>query len=174
MSRQYLNERWCSRCNKKTPTPYLKDNYRLLSVDDATGEDRTGLTVIDIGCGNGRNSRFMDAKRHTVYACDMVGNYGCQLTLGSDVLPLADSSIDIILANYVFMFLSNKELSQVVSELKRVSRPGCRIIVELYPAKDSKTPDAESSRKLRDRLLRLLGWTVIRKSKDRFIARNEK
>ena len=53
MSRKYLNDKYCVRCNRKDVCPYLRDNYDLVV------RGREKIKVLDIGCGNGRNSEFM-------------------------------------------------------------------------------------------------------------------
>jgi len=173
MSRKYLNERWCVRCGREGPTPYLRDNWELFGV---ASSQEPSKAVLDIGCGNGRNTKFMQAQGFTnTAALDMVGDYGHKVVLGQETLPLLDNSVDIILANYIFMFLDIQEREQLVSELQRVARPGCHIMVELYPAKDSEASTKETMIALRDELLVALNsgqqWAVVRKTQERFIGR---
>jgi len=175
MSRKYLNEKWCVRCGRTGPTPYLKQHYRKLvhnPHDFMMGFSESDLRVLDLGCGNGRNTEFMKEQGYTnVAALDMVGDYGCAVPLGKGRLPVFDSTADIVLANFVFMFLNQKERKQLIREIKRVARSGCTIMVELYPAKDSFAPTDEACVELLDELFDQLNWTKILKSKYRFIAK---
>jgi len=78
MSRKYLNDRWCIRCGRKTPTPYLAKVLKLFS--------KKGM-VLDIGCGNGRNSVFMTDQGYNVKSIDMANDFGNKIILGKDTLP---------------------------------------------------------------------------------------
>ena len=170
MSRKYVNEKWCVRCGRKTPCPYLKKNIKLLN----------GKTVVDIGCGNGRNSVYMKDLGYDVVAIDMAvedalkgGINAHSVVLGHDKLPLNKGYADIILANYIFMFLDMGELSCILSEIQRISHVGTKLVVELYPAKDSYCKDNNQCEKLLNFIILQLSeksWKCIRKSKDRFIV----
>jgi SAM-dependent methyltransferase len=167
MSRKYLNDRWCVRCGKKTCCPYLRDNYEKLFDGKSPSECR----VVDIGCGNGRNSEFMKSKGCHVVSVDMADDYGEKMILGEDPLPVKDHSIDIILANYVLMFLNAKERNQVIREIKRVASENCMIILELYPAKDSFAKNDEEMAKMQEQIFKKIGWEKIRYRKGKFIAK---
>ena len=174
MSRKYVNEKWCVRCGRKTPCPYLKKNIKLLD----------GKTVVDIGCGNGRNSVYMKNLGYDVVAIDMAvedaiksGIDAHGVVLGHDKLPVNKGYADIILANYILMFLDMGEIGCVLKEIQRISHKGTKLMVELYPAKDSYCKDAEQCKSFLDFIALQLsgkGWKCIRKSKDRFIAEKEK
>jgi hypothetical protein len=163
MSRKYLNGKWCVRCGKKTPTPYLEKNWELLGHEKGT--------IVDIGCGNGRNTVFMQNKGFACTPLDMADDFGNTISLGKEKFPLDGKSIDIFLANYVLMFLSKKERNQVASEIKRTAKDGSTIMVELYPALDSNAPSEEKMVKLQKEFFDKLGCTKIRYSKGKFIAR---
>ena len=121
------------------------------------------LAVLDIGCGNGRNTRYMRSLGCTnIVAFDMAGDVGHPFTLGKRPLPLFKASVDVILANYVLMFLSKDERTQVIRDIQRVARLDCRIVVELYPAKDSFTPTRDAVSKLLHELRWRLDWRVLR------------
>jgi SAM-dependent methyltransferase len=170
MTRKYVNDRWCVRCGKTDPTPYLRDNIKLL----LNKRDPESLKAVDIGCGNGRCSIFLKQKGvKDVTSVDMAGDFGTQAVLGEDPLPVADASADIILANYILMFLDNKEVDCVVQEIERIAKPGCFLMLELYPAKDSHLDTNEKSRAFQKELFDRLGWKKHRYSQERFIVQRE-
>jgi SAM-dependent methyltransferase len=154
------------RCGRSTPCPYLKKNIQLLGDSNKV--------VMDLGCGNGRNTKYLRLLGFNVIPVDMVDDFGSACNLGLDPLPAKDASVDIILANYMFMFLSQKERKQLIQEIKRISKIDCLIMVELYAAKDSETPTKESSLKLQKDIFNALAWEKVRYSQERFIARRIK
>jgi predicted SAM-dependent methyltransferase len=126
--------------------------------------------VVDIGCGNGRNSKFMLRQGCIVTPLDMVNDYGVKTILGKEKLPVQTNNADIILCNYLMMFLNKKERRMVIKEIQRVSKKGCKIMLELYPAKDSETKNEKEMLELQEELFTMLGWKKIKYSKGRFIA----
>jgi len=171
MTRRYMNERWCVRCSRNKPTPYLEKHWRKLIPPSVKDPEKVG--IIDIGCGNGRNTEFFHKQGyHNTVAFDMVRDYGYKLILGEESFPVLNNSVTVILANYVFMFLDKTERKTVIKDLKRIAAPGCTIMVELYPAKDSFTPDIKKCEQLQKEIFKALGWEKILYSKHRFIAKN--
>jgi len=169
MSRKYLNDRFCIRCGRMSPTPYLRKNIDLFKNEEYWKRK----VVVDIGCGNGRNTVFMRKQGfRNVIAMDMAADFGEEVVLGHQRLPVSDDTADVILANYLFMFLDAQERDQLIHELKRIARPGCYLMVELYPAKCSETPTREESARLQQELFEAFSWAKVRYSQDRFIARN--
>ena len=154
MTRKYLNDRWCVRCGRTGPTPYLKKVVKLLP--------KSGR-VLDIGCGNGRNSHYMKSLGYDVVSVDMANDFGERIILGHD--PLPDGPFDVILSNYVLMFLSKIERSQVNREVEKVAGVGCIMVVEMYPAKDAHEYDFEAM----FGVWLAKGWVKLRKSKERCV-----
>jgi len=170
-------DRWCVRCGRNGPTPYIRKNIGLLADPDISDK---AIGILDVGCGNGRNSEFLRGLGFwNIMALDMHPTYknaircGTEgIVLGQSELPVSSGVVDLIVATYVMMFLSRSERKQLLSELSRAAKIGCRMVVELYPAKDSETPSAEAVAKLQNELKKSLKlqWDVLKESKDRFIA----
>lgn len=171
MSRQYMNSKWCVRCGRQTPTPYLRDNVKLLAPPSQ------GAWCVDVGCGNGRNSVWAEGLGYTVTGLDMApkscATHGEALfNLGTQSFPFAVGSVELFLCNYVFMFCNKKEREQIIHEIHRTAESKAKLVIELYPAKDSETKTDAACTKLRDALIREFtkrAWTVLRKSKHRCI-----
>jgi hypothetical protein len=156
VTRTYMNDRWCVRCNRDLPTPYLVKNQNFVY--------RHGI-VADLGCGNGRNSLFLKGLGFNVEPIDMVGDYGRPCVIGSEPLPFKDGAVSTFLLNYTLMFLNPDERKFLYSEIKRTGHQYCNAIVELYPAKDSFTPDKRSMWKLMSEIEESLPFVVMRRSK---------
>lgn len=162
-----MNDRWCVRCGRTVPCPYLKNNIKHLPKAEGNP------LIVDIGCGNGRNSEYLKSIGYdNVHSFDMVGDYGTKITLGKEIIPVMVGSTSVILSNYVLMFLSDRERDHVIQEIKRIAKRGCVVMVELYPAKDSKFDTKEKIIKLQKEVFDSLGWKKIKYSQERFIATN--
>lgn len=170
MSRKYMNERWCVRCGRCSPSPYLKKNLPILLNESNCDKNKTAI-IVDIGCGNGRNSEHVKKNGHIAIPLDMANDYGEKIILGKQKFPIIGKHADIILCNYSLMFLDHKERKQVIAEIKRISGKGCTIMVELYPAKDSYAKTEDEMIKMQKEIFDSLGWEKIRYSKGKFIAR---
>ncbi len=172
-----MEKRKSVRLNSKSPSPYLKDQIKtLLGPEVVKGKKVPGdLTVADLGCGAGRNSIYMMDQGCRVVSFDMKDDYGVECLLGVDKIPLADKSCDIILINYLLMFLSFTEIEQLMGEVNRIAKPGCRLMVEMYAAKTSKMPDDKSIEVGMSFVESLMGnWQMIEDKDDcRFIAVKE-
>lgn len=169
MSRQYLNNKYCIRCGRTDPTPYLRKYAYLF-----THKDYKDQRVVDIGCGNGRNSNYMKELGFTdIHSMDMKPDYGVAMHLGKDVLPIEDNTAKIILANYIFMFLDKKELLQLLREIKRIAAPEAYLMVELYAAKDSSCPTPQKLEEYRQLITNTINWAKIRYAKEHMIFMNK-
>lgn len=152
-----MNGRWCVRCGKDVPTPYLKKNTKLFPEKGK---------VLDVGCGNGRNSRYMMSLGYKVDPIDMATDFGIKCILGED--PLPDKKYDILLANYILMFLDEGARLKVMEEMNSRAKENSILMIEMYPAKDAYTYNFDS---MVDYFLSK-GWEKVRKSKDRCVLKN--
>jgi len=153
-----MNNRWCVRCGKKSPTPYLKKNIKLFPKKGK---------VLDIGCGNGRNSRYMLDQGYRVDSIDMAGDFGIKCVLGED--PLPNKKYDILLANYILMFLDEGMRFKVMAEMISRAKKNSILMIEMYPAKDAYEYNFDS---MVDYFLDR-NWNKVRKSKDKCVLKND-
>lgn len=156
MTRKYLNDRWCVRCGRDMPTPYLVANLKHLPEFGR---------VLDIGCGNGRNSQYLKSLGYEVDSIDMAGDFGIKTILGHDDLP--NNKYDVILANYVLMFLNSEERAKVMNDILDRAAKNCVLMIEMYAAKDAHPFDFNE---IMSFFLKN-GWMKVRKSKERCILR---
>jgi SAM-dependent methyltransferase len=101
--------------------------------------------VIDVGCGEGRQSRMLQEAGWTVTACDPVaafidaardaGSAGTYHRVPAHDLPVPASAYDLVLAYNMLMDLA--EPAAAVTEMARVLAPGGRLIVSVvHPLAD--------------------------------------
>ena len=155
------------RCSSKVPTPYLRRHWRLLVPHIGS---RIPL-ALDLGCGNGRNTWFLRKQGFAVVPLDKEWGMHGRCVLGADALPVRDAVADAVIANYLFMFLDRAECAHLCSEIRRVGRPGCRVMVELYPSLRSYTPTEPEMLRLQDALLQMLcPCSCLRHSRGRFVV----
>jgi len=181
MTLKYLNERYCARCHRDKATPYLRDNIKILKEPTGRGQHGNTLAyhtkmVLDLGCGNMRNTNFMRKQGFDyVMPMDMApGEDGLDVILGKDAIPCVPGSADIILANYIFMFLNQNERKQLCREINLVAAPGCTLVMELYASKHSFAKTVEETEKMKKQLMRKFkGWELLRSPKERFIMRKK-
>ena len=101
----------------------------------------------------------------------MVADYkhGIATELGEEPLPTKVPA-NIILCNYLLMFLDEKERRRVIKDIKRIAAPNCKVIVQLYPAKDSYAKTKEEMIKMQREIFDALKWTKIKYSQEGFVA----
>lgn len=115
------------------PTPYLKQWARKLP------QVRDGSLVVDLACGVGRNSEFMRRFNCVVTALDMEPDYARAIGWNAgDPIPRASGSVDLVLCQYLLMFLADQEIALVLDEVNRVTRPGGALLVELQTVKSGR------------------------------------
>ena len=134
------------RCNRATPSPFV--SYVI------SAQHTGNRLALDLGCGNGRNSRYLADKGFRVRAFDKFADqYGEELDLGRQVLPVGSKTASLVLCSYLLMFLTPAERQWLYGEIGRTAADRCMLLVELYAAKQSWCPDAESLAMLRFELL---------------------
>ena len=141
------------------PTPYLEKYLPQLAISKA------GL-VIDLGCGNLRNSLYAKSLGfEKLMPMDKTGDFGLKIDLGTEKLPLKSNSVSLVLCNYLLQFMSPKERKHICQEINRVATDNCHLIVELYQTGNGYKYNTKTI------MGYLKNWQAIHITKDRFILR---
>lgn len=186
-----------TRCHTRKPSPYLKkvwpmfvedafgtcdghnaDNRRLNTAAYKQRISDLDLRVVDIGGGNGRNILYLQRKGFTrCTLLDAKGDYGVCWDVWErvkDPLPFVDGYADVILLQYVMMFLPDYVRTRLLEQIKRIASAGCFLVCELQwlPTNENshaRTPNDAMilANEIRDQL----GWDIVHDSKYRFVAR---
>ena len=146
------------RCNKSSPTPYVKEWIPKLELPKSS-------RIIDLGCGNGRNSEYLKELGYSnIHAYDLRGDYGIELDLIINGIPLRSHWADLILCNYLMCFLNQADRVYLSREISRVAQTNCFLLVEFYKGKQTLPYDMDKVTDL------FKGWSMFHSSKDRFIT----
>jgi len=160
-------------CNRASPF------LRSVLLDISRGLDLARIvyqrkpTAIDLGCGFGRNSRYLrDNCWVEVLSFDRCPDYGICLELGGE-LPVFTGCVDLVLFQFVAMFLGGMALEKTLLEIHRVAAPGCLAVMEVAAVKNCLTPTVAKARELCDcmsGIMSAFGWEIRRKSGMHFLA----
>lgn len=89
-----------------------------------------GKRVLDLGCGNGRFTKFLQSGGAEVVGLDsckdmLEMNTGCTTVCAPVTkLPFDNNSFDVVLSVWTLQYIPYKELQVVVEEINRVLTPG--------------------------------------------------
>jgi Methyltransferase domain. len=98
----------------------------LLGVTDVRSK-----RVLDFGCGNWRNSKYLESLGAYAVRMDAIPDTKPDVVAYPTHLPFRDKAFDVVLYTHVLMFLnSKKEWLAVLDEPRRISRG--YLVVETY------------------------------------------
>lgn len=119
------------------PSPFLVRATPILkSIVERRRNDLETPYAIDIGCGNGRQSRFLKQIGFEVLSLDRKPDYGHKIELEKQQLPVLSGSVNVAVLSYVLMFLNPKAALRVVRQTLKSLRPEySAMIVELQDVK---------------------------------------
>ena len=86
--------------------------------------------VLDVGCGAKPYEPLFSRHAASYVGVDPVENPRAELTGSVEDLPIGDGSFDVVLCNQVLEHCDNPR--QAVSELRRVTAPGGRVLVSTH------------------------------------------
>jgi 2-polyprenyl-3-methyl-5-hydroxy-6-metoxy-1,4-benzoquinol methylase len=119
---------------KYTEGAELARTSKQYAIDCVPASGR--LSILDVGCGSGVNSKALAAMGHRVCGIDLseaaieqYRSYGFEGRTG-DIetgLDYADSSFDVVFCSEVIEHMTSPEI--LVSEIKRVLKPGGRLVL---------------------------------------------
>lgn len=108
------------------PTPYLRALFARRRFP------RRVLQCLDLGAGNGRNTLYLRELGHFVMAYDAhPSGAGIERWEAGQRLPVGPRTVDLVLCQYLFMFLPWPKIGLVMNEVRRVTKTGGLLVVEL-------------------------------------------
>lgn len=131
---------------------YKKGRYNKYPYDEVVSfikrNYKDSATILDLGCGGGNNSMFLINEGHNVIAIDgsitslkvtseLCTNSEQLKCLHNDLskLEVDDSSVDCIVDRQSMGHNSRVNIQEIIQELKRVLKPGGKIISFIFSNK---------------------------------------
>lgn len=142
------------RNNTKSPSPFLKKYF------DDFNFAKDSL-IVDLGCGNRRNMKYLESKGFKVIGFDRAEDAPNKINLGRDELPI--ENCEVILCNFVMCFLNSNERKHLIKEINRISKIKTILFLEMFPAKNSVEYDFDEI------IDRFDNWEILKKVKDKII-----
>jgi SAM-dependent methyltransferase len=156
------------------PTPFLRSQSDFL--------ERTAVVVagsgripraIDLGCGNGRNSKYLQSLGYDVLSFDLKPDYGLQVDLTKQFPAIWRQSVDVVLLQYVLMFLPPEYLGGFLRNVIMTCKSGAVLVIELFNAKDSYYTTKEQLAELERRVLEMTFYsnnvTILYQKKNKLL-----
>jgi len=133
------NNKLVVRPSNKQPSPFLVECEKTLveTVRDRKTRIWGKPKALDLGCGAGRQAKFLQNLGFEVLAFDRKPDFGFALELGEGPLPVFSDVVNIVVLSYILMFLDEQQLDKLFVEVLRVAAFECVFIVELSDVKNS-------------------------------------
>jgi len=150
------------RCGNNKATPYLRQHKDLFTEC---------VHAVDLACGNGRNSELLKEMGMHVMSLDAKNDYGIKW-LATNPIPVAAGEVDLVLCNYLLMFLDPHARNDVYDEITRVSHIGSKCMIELEKVKQSLIHEDDLLHALNDEVCANMiqrGWRSIHGRRNHYI-----
>jgi len=125
------------RTNCDRPTPFLRSlNWHIdMLVHECRCKGQIPRAV-DIGCGAGRQSRFLAKAGFEVLAFDRLPDFGYHIELENSPIPVFSKVANAVVLSYVLMFLENEARTKVISQAFSIASDQSIVVVELADVKN--------------------------------------
>jgi len=143
------------RTNCDRPTPFLRSLEKsLLQLRDGYQRDGLEPKAIDVGCGKGRNSLYMESLGFQVKSYDHHADFpgAIECDLSCQPIPVMQVSQSVILLQFVLMFFKvERRFELAIEALRDCAMPGM-VVVELQEVKSGKMN--------RDQIDKFIKWFI--------------
>lgn len=118
---------------KRVPLDLGQGNLRFVTkgkliARDLVPQARPGQTALDVGCREGEQSRWLEARGYEVTSIDVEKVYDRASVVNADEpLPYADGSFDLVWCSEVIEHLQDPAAS--LAEMRRVLKPGGTLLL---------------------------------------------
>ncbi len=117
--------------------------------------------ILDLGCGNGADTKYLLERGFRVISCDfsdealknieyfIIGSITKKADM-TKALPFEDNSFGIVIADLSLHYFNNETTKNILTEIKRIIRPGGYLLVRVLSASKFKNPETEIGIKIED------------------------
>jgi tellurite methyltransferase len=149
-----LRDYYCARCPIVKRSPRSTGVRLLLGVTDVSGR-----RVLDFGCSNWRNSKYLESLGAYAVRMDAIPDTRPDVVAYPTHLPFRDKAFDVVLYTHVLMFLESKNhWPGALKEAARIIRE--HLVLETYAVNHG----GAISYTVNELLDLLDGWEVVRRN----------
>lgn len=126
------------------------DGEVVAFVEHLSPQPQLGASVLDVGCGQGRNALYLSQRGFTVHGCDLspvaikaakVRVHKKRARVSFQIadlvhLPYADSSFTVAVCVHMLPYHLRADLTKGVRELRRILQPGGWLYLDLLDHTD--------------------------------------
>lgn len=165
------------RYHKSNPSPFLVQSLPVIKESITSRLQNKSPVMADLGAGNGRNLVCMmdHLPSLTCMAYDLRSDHTMvqQLDLSKGRWPINNDSVDLILCQYLLMFMDTDGIKHTLSEINRIASKHCVLVLELFSAKQSHFPNNNLLTRLDDKVEAHLldsGWDLLHRKQFHILA----
>ena len=117
--------------------------------------------ILDLGCGNGADTKYLLGRGFKVVSCDFSDEalknvdrfMPDSITKKVDMtkaLPFEDDSFGIVIADLSLHYFDAETTKRILAEIKRIVRPGGYLLARVLSASNFKNPEVEIGKKMEE------------------------
>ena len=143
------NNKYWNKAYRTEHMPLIPSQFAAFTLNELNSEE---VKILDIGCGNGRDSRFFGSFNKIVLGVDAsptviemnedtndnpnVSFKICDFS--EDITKLIEEEYDVIYSRFFFHAISEEMEEKVFQETIKVIKPGARLFAEFRTDRDTK------------------------------------
>ena len=132
---------WNKHYNRERSNLTIPDENVVRYVERLLRNENRPETVLDAGCGSGRNLAYLQSLGLKAYGCDFAieGLWPQRDVVNATIssLPFSDKAFDLVIVWGVFHYLESAKLNDAITEVNRILKPGGRLFTTYRSSEDT-------------------------------------